>query len=77
MLLTTYFDAPCGSDYEGDAWVGNSHESDGAGIARHCLPWGEKICAEHGLAAADLGRGDEAHRLGDLLRVADRLDSCA
>ena len=57
VLLTTYFDAPCGSDYEGDAWVGNSHESDGAGIARHCFPWIEKICADHGLAAADLGRG--------------------
>ena len=51
VLLTTYFDAPCGSDYEGDAWVGNSHESDGAGIARHCFPWIEKICADHGLAA--------------------------
>ena len=57
ILLTTYFDAPCGSDYEGDAWVGNSHESDGAGIARHCLPWIERVCAERGLAAADLGRG--------------------
>ena len=57
VLLTTYFDAPCGSDYEGDAWVGNSHESDGAGIARHCLPWIERVCAERGLAAADLGRG--------------------
>ena len=57
VLLTTYFDAPCGSDYEGDAWVGNSHESDGAGIARHCFPWIEKICNEHGLAAADLGPG--------------------
>ena len=57
MLLTTFFDAPCGSDYEGDAWVGNSHESDGAGIARHCFPWIEKICNEHGLATADLGPG--------------------
>ena len=57
MLLTTFFDAPCGSDYEGDAWIGNSHESDGAGIARHCFPWIEKICNEHGLAAADLGPG--------------------
>ena len=57
MLLTTFFEAPCGSDYEGDAWVGNSHESDGAGIARHCLPWVEKICNEHGLATADLGPG--------------------
>ena len=43
MLLTTFFDAPCGSDYEGDAWVGNSHESDGAGITRHCLPWIERV----------------------------------
>jgi len=57
VLLTTFFEAPCGSDYEGDAWVGNSHESEGAGITRHCLPWIEKTCADRGLAAASLGPG--------------------
>ena len=57
VLLTTYFDAPCDSDYEGDAWVGNSHESDGAGVVSHCLSWIARACADRGLAVADLGTG--------------------
>lgn len=32
-------------DYQGDSWVGTSHESDEPGVVRHCLGWIEEACA--------------------------------
>jgi SAM-dependent methyltransferase len=39
-------------EYEGDAWVGRSHESDRRGLVRHSLRWIAQEASRHGLSAA-------------------------
>jgi len=50
IFLASYL-APTGDepDYEGDTWVGTSHESSEAGIVRHSPAWIEAQCAKRGL----------------------------
>ena len=48
-------------DYNGDQWVGTSHESDVAGTIAHSLRWIKLQCKERGLTVRKLGR-DKAHR---------------
>jgi len=43
-------------DYQGDTWVGRSHESTEGGIVAHRLPWIKRACAERGLTARKVRR---------------------
>ncbi|WP_229794273.1 class I SAM-dependent methyltransferase [Arenicella chitinivorans] len=47
---------PLGSedDYQGDLWVGTSHESTTPGIVRHSLVWIQQQCKERGLVLTEL-----------------------
>jgi SAM-dependent methyltransferase len=40
--------------YEGDRWVGTSHESDTPGVIRHSLEWIVQQCEARGLAVREL-----------------------
>jgi len=55
-LLATYLPAgtPLGPDYQGDEWVGTSHESDVPGVIRHDLGWILEECRRRGLSAREL-----------------------
>jgi len=48
-------------DYQGDGWLGTSHESEVAGTIAHSLRWIKSQCAERGLTVRKLSR-DKAHR---------------
>lgn len=41
-------------DYQGDVWVGTSHESTTPGIVRHSLAWIQQQCEERGLMLTEL-----------------------
>jgi SAM-dependent methyltransferase len=43
--------APSGG-YQGQGWVGRSHESDERGVVRHSMPWISAQAARHGLQVA-------------------------
>lgn len=54
-FLTARFPEGCGpGGYDGDAWVGTSHESDASGVVQHSLAWIVEQCARRGLVAAEL-----------------------
>jgi SAM-dependent methyltransferase len=38
--------------YQGEGWVGRSHQSDQRGVVRHSMPWIAAEAATHGLAVA-------------------------
>lgn len=57
VFLTSYL--PAGwrrPDYEGDGWVGTSHESNTAGCIYHSLRWIKAECDRRGLVIRELGR---------------------
>jgi len=61
VFLTTFL--PAGwrhPDYQGESWVGTSHESDVSGCIRHSLSWIERECRRRDLSVRVLGH-DEAH----------------
>src|SRR5437660_14464 len=60
-------------DYQGDGWLGTSHESEVAGTIAHSLRWIKSQCAERGLIVRKLSR-DKAHRHRwlEIRRVSDR-----
>jgi len=41
-------------DYQGQCWVGTSHESDTPGVIRHALPWITEQCQKRGLRVQDI-----------------------
>src|SRR5216684_1754533 len=49
IFLTSYLPAPTPEeDYQGDKWVGTSHEGGTPGIVRHSLDWIVDQCQERG-----------------------------
>ena len=55
VFLASYLPAESDeSDYQGDAWIGTSHESDVPGIIRHRLLWILEQCAERRLIVKEL-----------------------
>ncbi len=54
-FLTSYLPATeHHPSYQGEGWVGRSHESPVGGLVTHDLPWIEAACAERGLVVAEL-----------------------
>jgi len=61
VFLNTFL--PAGwryADYDGDEWVGTSHESDSPGCIHHSLRWIKKECRRRDLSIGVLGR-DTTH----------------
>jgi hypothetical protein len=55
VFLTSYIPAQTQrDDYQGDAWIGTSHESDTPGVIKHALEWIEQQCGERGLRVDEL-----------------------
>jgi hypothetical protein len=55
VFLTSYIPAATASDdYQGNSWVGTSHESDTPGVIKHSLKWIEQQCRERGLQVDEL-----------------------
>jgi hypothetical protein len=50
VFLASYLPAESpNDDYQGDRWVGTSHESDVRGVIRHALSWITEQCQKRGL----------------------------
>lgn len=43
-------------DYQGTAWIGESHESESVGVVAHDFKWIKQACQQRGLAASILHR---------------------
>ena len=55
VFLASYLPAHSeADDYNGDRWVGTSHESDVPGVIRHSLRWIVEQCATRGLGVTEL-----------------------
>jgi len=55
IFLASYLPAQSPEeDYNGDRWVGTSHESDTPGVIRHSLEWITRQCHKRGLQIAEL-----------------------
>ena len=55
IFLTSYLRAESSDDdYQGDHWVGTSHESHTRGVIRHSLTWIMEQCHRRGLQAKEL-----------------------
>jgi hypothetical protein len=55
IFLTSYLPAHSAEDdYQGDHWVGTSHESDTPGVIRHSLAWIVQQCEKRGLQLDEL-----------------------
>jgi SAM-dependent methyltransferase len=55
VFLTTYFPAESpADDYQGDRWVGTSHESHTPGVIRHSLAWIRRECERRSLKLDEL-----------------------
>ena len=55
VFLASYLPAQTAEeDYQGDAWVGTSHESSVPGVVRHSLPWLIAQCERRGLRVEPL-----------------------
>ena len=55
VFLASYLAAGSAlDDYQGDDWVGTSHESDTAGVIRHSLAWIVEQCHRRGLQVDEL-----------------------
>jgi hypothetical protein len=55
IFLTSYLPAESpDDDYQGDRWVGTSHESDTPGVIRHALSWIAKQCQRRGLQVREI-----------------------
>ena len=53
-FLTAHFPPQTGDGYEGDRWVGTSHESDTPGVVQHSLRWILGQCRRRGLQVTEL-----------------------
>ncbi|MDB5070337.1 MAG: hypothetical protein JWM87_1448 [Candidatus Eremiobacteraeota bacterium] len=54
-FLNARFPAQSGPDgYDGDRWVGTSHESDTPGVVQHSLRWIKEQCLRRGLTCDEL-----------------------
>jgi len=51
VFLANFLPAKPGKDYNGDRWVGRSHESDIPGVVRHDFKWIEEECARRNFSA--------------------------
>jgi SAM-dependent methyltransferase len=61
VFLTTFLPARWRQqDYQGECWVGTSHESDVSGCIRHSLSWIKRECKRRELSVRVLG-DDETH----------------
>jgi hypothetical protein len=57
IFLTSYFPADAEHpDYQGEKWVGTSHESDTPGVIHHSLDWIGAQCAARNLVFWELGK---------------------
>jgi len=55
VFLTSYLPALSpDDDYQGDRWVGTSHESETPGVIRHSLSWISEQCQRRGLQVAEV-----------------------
>ncbi|HJZ81834.1 MAG TPA: hypothetical protein VKD91_15865 [Pyrinomonadaceae bacterium] len=55
VFLTSILPAQSADDdYQGDVWVGTSHESDTPGVIRHSLAWIAEQCQRRGLGVKEL-----------------------
>jgi hypothetical protein len=55
IFLASYLPAQSAEDdYQGDQWVGTSHESDTPGVIRHSLAWIVQQCERRGLQLDEL-----------------------
>jgi len=55
VFLTSYLPAlNPNDDYQGDRWVGTSHESDTPGVIRHALPWITEECQKRGFRVQEV-----------------------
>ncbi len=55
IVLTSYLPAQSEEeDYQGDVWVGTSHESDVPGVIRHRLSWIREQCKKRQLSLSEL-----------------------
>jgi len=55
IFLASYLPAQSAEDdYQGDHWVGTSHESDTPGVIRHSLAWIVQQCKKRGLQLDEL-----------------------
>jgi hypothetical protein len=55
VFLASYLAAvSAGDDYQGDHWVGTSHESDTPGVIRHSLAWIADQCRRRALRVEEL-----------------------
>ncbi len=55
IFLTSYLPAQSSEDdYQGDRWIGTSHESNTPGVIRHSLAWIVERCQHRGLIVAEL-----------------------
>ncbi len=69
VFLASYLPAlTLDDDYQGDCWVGTSHESDVPGIVRHSLPWIAERCQKRGLRVQEVP--DEAFDAQYWLRIS-------
>ncbi len=51
-FLTSYLEAKTpAEEYEGEGWIGKSHESGVAGVVKHSFAWVKKRCEERSLKA--------------------------
>jgi len=54
-FLTSYLPAQSSDDdYQGESWVGTSHESNTPGVIRHSLEWIAEHCQKRGLSVTEL-----------------------
>ena len=59
VFLTSYLPAQSPEDdYQGDHWIGTSHESDTPGVARHSLTWIVEQCHRRALKVEELAGTD-------------------
>ena len=55
VFLTSYLPANCAEDdYQGEDWIGTSHESDRPAVIRHSLAWIVAECQKRGLQLQEL-----------------------
>ena len=55
IFMTSYFPAETPEeDYQGDVWVGTSHESSTPGVIKHSLAWIQAQCQQRGLLVQEL-----------------------
>jgi hypothetical protein len=76
FLRARFPSAPDSADgYEGDRWVGTSHESDTPGVVQHSLRWIREQCRKRGLIVEELSGVDSDSQLRLKIERADRADA--